>query len=511
MSAVIQGTNKTVRCKQFTDFLIRRSEHLDQDLIADVTPTDGWIGHVEVGEFPSFDGISHTFDRLNDVFPDLSGSWTNLQVGNCLGNPCDPTAQKIGMGYTRDSYTLQQKAYQTQLFCFDLVMSADRAKQQFAHLLTNLRKATNIIVSDRLRQETWKGADKILSSTLVNGKPQETTFTVDDTDTQYTFSVLPTSMLNIEQLMQQVVPLRMAGYLGMAPEMGGIFELVTDIETAWQLREANATLQPLFRFTDFAEGGKLFKFGITDGIGNFAIRTDPHVPRFQLMPDNTTLQRVFPYVNEATTSGIRRVVNEAYVNAQYQISQIVHRRAMRSLVRRAESVNANMPFAVRDYGGAWMFAMDNLGTDERGCVIENARRNKGLFLADFVFATEYMYREWTQPFLHLREQPCAAALYPCGDAPDYVAQDYSSDNTECSDGNDFEFDLGGLLNFTLDALICNGVPVEGVDPGPYGDVADVRAYLVANFGTLGTWTVDGESLVLSDTSCSSFEIEVNPI
>jgi hypothetical protein len=102
-------------CKQFTDFLIRRSEHLDDTIIKDITPTDGWIGHVSTGSFPALDGISHTFDRIARVYPDLSGAWEDVAVDSCIttSSPCDPTEKKIGFGSIRDSYNLQRKSYGT--------------------------------------------------------------------------------------------------------------------------------------------------------------------------------------------------------------------------------------------------------------------------------------------------------------------------------------------------------------------------------------------------------------
>ncbi len=44
-------------------------------------------------------------------------------------------------------YKLQEKHYATDLFCFDLIMSADRAKQQYAHIVENLRDASMLVTS----------------------------------------------------------------------------------------------------------------------------------------------------------------------------------------------------------------------------------------------------------------------------------------------------------------------------------------------------------------------------
>src|SRR5574343_613514 len=145
-----------IKCAQFTDFLIRRSEHLDDEILRDLTPASTVIGMVETGKFKAEDGTSHTFDKFNRVFPDMSEAWEDVEGGHCQGTPCDPTETKIGMGYTRDSYKLQQKSYATDLFCYDNVMSADRAKQQFSHTVGVLRDATDLINSNRLRNEMFR-------------------------------------------------------------------------------------------------------------------------------------------------------------------------------------------------------------------------------------------------------------------------------------------------------------------------------------------------------------------
>src|SRR3990167_2301069 len=140
-------------CTKFGDFLIRKSEHLDDKITRSMHPIDTWVGHVETGRFPAQAGVEHTFDRLENVFPDLRGAWEAVTGGACIGTPCDPTTTKIGFGFTRDSYSLYRKSYATDLFCWDNIISADRAKEQYAHIIRTLRRASSIISSHRMRNE----------------------------------------------------------------------------------------------------------------------------------------------------------------------------------------------------------------------------------------------------------------------------------------------------------------------------------------------------------------------
>lgn len=97
---------KALSSKRFTEFLVRRAEELDEKLIAEAgrrryqwhelvllayrfrfkrLVRDGWYGRVTVGKFKKRDGVSHTFDRINRIFPDLNKSWSDV-----IGKPCDP-------------------------------------------------------------------------------------------------------------------------------------------------------------------------------------------------------------------------------------------------------------------------------------------------------------------------------------------------------------------------------------------------------------------------------------
>jgi len=222
-----------------------------------------------------------------------------------------------------------------------------------------------------------------------------------------------------------------------------MLEFVTDMDTLWDLVQGNSELSDKWRFTDFDTASEFYKYGWTGMIGNYAVRVDPFPPRFQYQGPNA-LQRVYPYVNGPAECGIRGNVNAQYLNAPVQASFIHHVRAMECLVLDATSVNPMMPFAARDFGGKWQFVMDNLtcGTQQvtdpvtqLTCTIpvavDNSRRNKGKFIADFKFATKPMYVEFEEVILHLRENPCIVVIPPCDDNTDYVTQDYTSDCAPC--------------------------------------------------------------------------------
>ncbi len=199
-------------------------------IIRSLHPVDTWIGHVSTGQFEAEDGVEHTFDRFENVFPDLRGAWEDVTGTSCVGQPCDPSETKIGMGFTRDSYKLQRKSYATDLFCFDQILSADRAKRQFAHVVRTLRRATSIIISHRLRTEGLRIAKHKWAT--ANNTLVPITATWDATMTYLTVSTLPTSKITARHLQRRVEPQIREGALGEEINRGAqpMLEFVTNMD-----------------------------------------------------------------------------------------------------------------------------------------------------------------------------------------------------------------------------------------------------------------------------------------
>lgn len=496
-------------CSSFTDFLVRRNPHYDKDLIKDIRPRDGWIGHFNTGVWPAGTGVEMTQDRLHVAYPDLSGCWEDVPAGSCVGAPCDPTETRVGFGYSRTTYSRQRKSFATDILCFDNINTADAAQEQFSNLISKLREITSTVVSDRMKTEALRiaGTKVISDSTLT-----PLTFTTNDDCTIITPNALPDSKITMAMLMRQLEPLKLNGYFGENGDMMMLAEYVTDVISGYGLVQGNPELNQFFRFTDFEQGGKLYKYGLVNAVGNFGLRYDPEPMRYQDLGDGR-LQRVFPYVNTAATQGLKNIVNDAYVNAPYQIDFIWNRMASTMLTATMESVNPLMPFAKRDLGGKWQFVMDNLGTDPRtGCVVDNKRRNKGQFIADFDMATRTDHPEWIVAILTRREPQCIVPSAPCSDVPVYVTQDYSSANDLC-DNAQYCFDLTDIsapyqISDEDGTITCNGVPVSHSASGSLADLDAVAEWLNSNADQLGTWSVDGSSVCLNGSTCTSVNVVV---
>jgi hypothetical protein len=498
----------TVCGEEFAATLSTRREHLDNDIIRDVTPLQNWVANTISGEFPPYAGVSHTFTRMNRIMPDLSGCWKRREEELCEGTPCDPDTKEIGMGYTRDGYFLEGVSYDSDLICFDQTLLADQAEEQYQMYIENLRDATVLINNNRVRTQALLGCGRKIVASAPNG-PQFT-FTTNADCTKIRPSAFPQSILTIQLLQRQYERLKLNGYFGKMPEMSGMAQLVTDDTTAWNLLQGNATDQNLFRFTDWAEGGRLWKYGITNAVGNFGIRYDDHSLRYQKDPNGLDLDVIYPYTNVPATAGIKGDVNQAYIDAPYQIDFIWHPKVMEVKWRQAKSVNPMMPFLNRSYAGDWRFVMDNLTKNVNGvCTpVDNTRRNKGKFIADWENAVKWTYREYTMAILTQRQQSCVVNVPTCSPQTAYVYQNYNSANDVCP-LNTLCFTPSGNGPYTVNGVTCNGSPVTIPASGLLTDIDAVVNWLNANVSSMGAWSLNLYDICLNDTTCTSATLDVS--
>lgn len=307
------------------------------------------------------------------------------------------------------------------------------------------------------------------------------------------------------------------GALGRQPfkDMPPLLELVTDMETVWELDKATADSGALgagyvpnsWRFQDWGDANKYYRYGFSGQLGNYAVRADAFPIRFNRLRIGV-YQVVLPYVNSAATQGIGDTVNNDYVNALYQWSFIWHRRSMQFQTFEASPVNPQMPFAVRNFAGRWQWVMDNLGTDANGCVIENKRRNKGQFIADFEYATRPQWVEFCELIMHKREPACVVVVEPCASDPGYPEQYYDSACDPCPDTLVFTPTAEASdshYHLNANTILCDGIPIvhSAVDGATIGDLI---TSLQTNVAILGTWAaVSGSTteIQLTDSPCNA--------
>jgi hypothetical protein len=447
--------NALVCGSAFAQFLVNQEPVYDKLILADIRPTDGWIGNVDVGTFDSNSGTQHTLDRFNAVFPNTTKTWRPTAAANCLGTPCDKIENNIGWGASRLVYFLEEQSWSTPLLCYDQDMHVTHAKEHFRYIISDILKpATSAIMSNFLRKRTAQFADKKwVASALMSSFTYQWVLggTGNDEEIYIDTDAIPTSKLTPQMLQRRVEPLMRIGYMGKQPfkDMPPLIELITDMETCWELDRlggstgvgggGNPSVAANWRFEQWDMASKYWRYGFSGQIGNFAVRVDPLGLRFNyvgIVGGKYRFQVVLPYKNVVSSgaggaAGIKSVNNDDYDNACYGWSYIFHRKGIQALVSDATPINPEMPFSSRNFGGKWQFVMDNLGTDASGCVIENKRRNKGQFIADFKLAIRPQYTEFLDLIFHMREPACVIEVSPCKVDCDYPTQSYSSENEPC--------------------------------------------------------------------------------
>lgn len=446
-----------VSCSAFTQFLVDQQPVYDKYIIEDIRPSDGWIAHVTSGTFAAWSGTQHTRDRFNHVYPDTTQTWESVTDTSCVGTPCDMNEHCIGWGSTRLTYALEKQSWNTQLLCFDQDMHITHAREQFRYIISKILKpATVEIQNNYLRKRGAQFADnKFIANKNFGGAASDFTYnwvTVGTEEIYIDTNCPPTNVFKLtpQMLQRMVEPLLRIGYLGENPfkeSTPPMLELVTDTQTTWELDRLGGqqgvggvpSTTGNWRFTEWDAASKYWRYGFGGQIGNYAVRTDPTNLRFNFVGVVNGLYRyqvVLPYKNIASSgagsaAGLKSISNPDYDNAQFGFSYIWHAKGIELLVAEAMPVNPEMPFASRNFGGRWQFVMDNLGACASGAVIENKRRNKGQFIADFKQAVAPNYTEFLVLMFHKREPACVIEIGTCNADPGYPHQSYDSCNSNC--------------------------------------------------------------------------------
>lgn len=475
-------------------------------LLEDVRPINAdLIGYYTTAPYEAYSANSHTFDKLNAVYPDVTKPWiqTTGSVSpdgtavdcSAAGTPCDPEENTIGYGFQRYNYPLQKQSWATDLICFDDEMSKTRAQDHWRQIITKvLRPATITINNNFLTRSAAELAEKKIC--VATGLPAFT-FTWDAGGYQYLNTTqTPTGRLTPDILRSFMMPQYFMGAMKAGKDFYESLELHTDIDTFHYLAKEDPTLKSAWRFGEFEPATKEFyKYGLRGFCGDFMVKCLQEPMRFNKISAGR-FQRVLPYKNVATTEGVHSIFNPDYQNAQYQFSYINHRRALTIMPFRAEALNPEMPFMVRDFGGKWTFAMHDLGACN-GKPIAAYRGNKGKFFADFKLAVKPAYTEWLTNLFHLVDKPCITIVADCNADPGYPAQDYSDIAAGCP--AEFIFTTAGVTapyDVAANSITINGNPlthsaITGATLALF--VTDLQAKWTAASQT-GTWTVgDGQT------------------
>lgn len=464
-----------IKACDFPQFFVDQTPKFDELIMEDIRPTDGWLLNVSTGTTPMGTPTELTQDRFRAVWPNTTKTWNKVVANGpgCQGNPCDPKEHCIGWGADRLTYFAEQQTWGTPLLCYDQDMHITHAEQHISQVINDiLRPATTAISSNYLRKRAllWAKQKNTANKTLDQFTYVWTLAGPNGDEEQYfDCSVAPANvhMLVPQMLQNRFSPLMRRGYAGKNPfkETAPFIELVTDMDTCWNLEHLGGqngvgpadspNVLGNWRFENFNETEKYWRYGFSGQIGNFMVRVDEMGLRFNYVtdlgagaaPNRYRYQIVLPYKNGITTgaggaAGLGSDENPDFDKAHFAISYIWHKKAMELLVPDARPLNPEMPFGHRDFGGKWRFAMHDLGADSAGVPIGNKWENKGQFISWFKYYVRPLHTEFAEVFFHKREQFCIPTIDPCSDDPGYPTQTYDSCLPTCPLPDTWPTELG---------------------------------------------------------------------
>jgi hypothetical protein len=487
---------------------VDQTPRFDEIIMEDIRPNEGWLYNVETGTLPPGTPVEVVQDRFRVVYPNVTKLWNRVYANGpgCQGHPCDLPEHQIGWGADRLTWYAEQQNWGTPLICYDSNMHITHFEEHISQIISDILKPATIAISSgflRKRHLLWSNRRHVANGNLgAAGTDGVLTYTWTaagsngDEEMYLDCSASPSRVFKLapQMLQRRFNPLMLRGYAGKNPfkDTSPFIEFVSDMDTTWELDHlggqtgvgggSSPNVLGNWRFQDFDATGKYWRYGFSGQIGNFMVRVDPMQLRFNYVtdlgagaaPNRYRYQVVLPYKNSITTgaggaAGIGSDYNSDYDRSQFSLSQIHHKSGMQLLTPDGASLHNELPFGHRDFGGKWQAVMDNLGADQAGQVIENKRRNKLQFIADFKYWVRPKHTEFLEVFFHRREQFCIPEISCCNADPGYPSQIYESGLPGCTPPAAYNatYGTGVPTDFSSDgSLKASGSRQDGPRPTP---------------------------------------------
>lgn len=405
------------------------------------------VGRHETEAWKEGTGDTHFFDRVHVGQPDMTGAWQRISAAEC-DNACDPPRTMVAFGTERDSYFMEQRVLVSQPFCLTQMRFQTKVSEQITEIYKGLKKIPMMYLLDFIRVHAFDMAPTVQVAQMP-GFPTFAPTTVNTTSGLTTIDLgsagaLPTSELTFQYLDYLASTLGLEGYSTESGLSAGMFNLITHSRVWHKLVYGNPDVRKMLTMSTVGQVSPLYKLGEginNDPFGNYAPTFDETQIRFQLMTGGSggLLNRVFPYVNVASTTGIKRQVNPAWVDAQFGLSFLWHPKAVKIWTPNFKRIHEAVPTVNSAMFGKWTFVNNQgditlLNNDGTTCVKNNDLQNWFYWLTSMEQGFQYKRPELLMPILHKLDgsgKACATDSPVCGDPPQYVAQNYLNEPVQC--------------------------------------------------------------------------------
>jgi len=322
--------------------------------------------------------------------PDNIDDWSSVAV-NSNSNTCAITGDVVPRGNTERTYSLVQKAQESERICVNDTRNAYMVNEQIKKTFENLRNVVSYTWKRRSILEYTRVAEKkVIAAT---GLP----FNDADFPAIAPTTILTQKILNVwyQYLIQNSAELD-GGSLGMAngrPQ----FILVTDMETSDAImRETNTQLA-------FLEGARvpelLAPLGVDRAIRGF-YHTIDNLPRRYTF-EGGVWEEVLPYETIAASVGTKSSLNPAYIAAPYTDS-VIFLPSVISLLhpKPISSVGSGTSFAPQSYVGDFKWL--NVQNVDSTSPYYNPDNSWGFYRGLMMSATKPVHPEFGIVIRHLR-------------------------------------------------------------------------------------------------------------
>jgi hypothetical protein len=421
----------------------------DEAFLQDWKPLDSaYMGKHLTETWKQGSGDSHISDRIEIGQPNLQTPWQTISATECGASPCDPPRTYVGFGTTRTSHNMEQRQLNSQLFCMTQLRYNTRPSEQIAMIMKGLKKVPEMYTSDYLRVKAFSQAPSVQ---VAQSTPATFTPSTTNTAGQLTTidlgsaGALPTSQLSFPYLNYITTTLGLNGYTDAGSGLPtGMYNLITSDRAWYKLTNGADSMKDMMALDNPDQASPLFKIGqgIQKPFGNIAPSLDTRPIRFQLMTGGSggLLNRVQEYINVAGTTGIKRQVNPAWVNARYELGFIWHPKAIKMFTPEFKKMHDKVPTVNTAMFGEWQFinnqgAMIYVSPDGTSCTKDNALQNWFYWICRLELGFQYLYPELMTPILYLVDGSGLNSIVAdpvCGTAPTYSAQNYSDNPTVCA-------------------------------------------------------------------------------
>lgn len=368
------------------DRLVREANRIGEKIYKKTINSSVWNKLVPKETWP--DGLSDTIQVLTVErnLPDNIDTWAQL-TPNSSSNNCVPTADVVPSGQTLRSYSLFQKALESDSICVNDTRNAFRTQEQIRLMFENLTNVSRYVWKRRAVREYANVAEhKIIAAP---GLPESST---------HFPTVVPTTILT-QKILNTVYQNLIAdsaeldgGSLGMSDGRPQ-FILVTSAETSDAIMREPGNVNS-FLWNKARVPELLQPLGVERGIRGFYHTIDTLPPRWTF--SGGTWTEVAPYTSVAASKGTKLVIAPAYRQAQYEDSYVFLPSVMSFMVvQPISTVGSGTSFKPQSYMGDFKW----LNIQHR---TENPDNSIGFYRALIQTGTKPIHPEFGYVIRHLR-------------------------------------------------------------------------------------------------------------